>query len=199
MESASLRYILGFLGFLAAIVLIIVLIFRLSSRNTDQAVTNLAPTPRLVEMVDSGASFVFTEEGPIVAEEDHYKIRITVSAAGRRVETIKGYQNNVVAQANYSNNAEAFDQFLSALDRAGYTNDRKTEFESEAGVCSNGKRYLFESNSNGSIGRRWSTNCREKGNQGGDVDAIVSLYRKQIPEYNKFLSEARKTAGLRFN
>ena len=199
MESASLRYILGFLGFLAAIVFIIVLIFRLSGRNADQVVTDLAPTPRLVEMVDAGANFVFTEEGPIVAEEDHYKIRITVSSAGRRAEVIKGYQNTVVGQVNHANNTEAFRQFLSALDRAGFTTERETEFDSEAGVCSNGKRYIFESGSNGLVSKRWSSNCREKGSQGGDVNALTKLFEKQIPEYNTFLSQTRKTSGLRFN
>lgn len=197
MESPTLRYILGFLGFLALIVILIVFIFRMAGRNSQPV--NVTPSPQLVEMADKGAVLTFTEDGPIVAEEDHFQIRITVSSTNRRVEAIRGYQNTVVAQANFDNNDQAFRSFLSALDRAGYTQERETSLNGPEGLCPRGKRYTFMMNSNGEQTTRWATSCRELGNLGAQASILIDLYQKQVPNYYQFIAEARKTSGLLLN
>ncbi len=189
-----MRYILSFLGFLAVIVFLIVLIFRLGSSNN---VTPTAPAVDMAKVASSSASFIFTEEGPIVAEEDHYQIRITVSDTNRRVEILRGYQYNVVAQADFDNNSQAFSQFVSALAQNGYNKERKTRLTSEDGVCATGRRFIFETSPADVLPRRWSTTCEEKGNIGGNINRITDLYRKQIPGYEKFISDAKRATGLK--
>lgn len=190
-----MRYILGFLGFLALIILVIILIARGSGRDSS---LNVAPAPELAEAASTDARFTLTENGPIVAEEEHYRIRITVSRVGRRVEVIRGYGSNVVAQANFDNSEDSFRAFLSALDRNGYTIESRTRFESEAGLCSSGRRFVAESNQFDSEFRRWWTSCSNfKGSFGGASSAVQRLFTDQIPEYRQFISDTRRATGLR--
>lgn len=192
MEFPPVRYILGFISFIALIILGIVLIARVSNRGDNTI--ELAPTINLVEAVDSNADFVFTEQGPIVANEDHYQIRITVNRNNRRVEYIKGYEGTVVSQINLDNNEESFRQFLSAIDRVGFDTTRETKFDSEAGLCPRGRRYILESEQADNSFRRWTTSCNKQlGDFGGNLNSVASLFRKQIPNYTKFVSQGRRT------
>lgn len=191
-----MRYILGLLGFIFLIILVIILFARMGNRGRTEL--DLDPLPQLVEAASSDADFVFTEQGPIVAEENHYQIRISIDRISRRVEVIRGYQNSVVAQQNFDNNEQAFEQFLSALDRNGYSNEAKSEFDSEEGLCSQGRRYIFESNQFSERFRRWSTSCSKiRGNFGGAIERVRQLFRDQIPEYSKFISDTRRETGLK--
>ena len=187
------RYIFGFLGLMAIVVFLIVLIFRLADRDTTPLIES---RPALTELATTDTNLVFTESGPIIAQEKHYMVRITVGDDSRRVEVIQGYNNNVVAQANFDNTEEAYEQFLAALDRNGYNEDRNTDIESENGLCANGKRFVFETIPSDALTRRWATSCSERGNIAGKVSIIVKLFQDQIPEYNRFVNDARREAGL---
>ena len=192
----QLRYILGFLGFIAFIIFIIVLIARLATQNGRQQL-DLAPTARLAEAASTDADFVFTESGPIVAEEEHYQIRITVNRSGRRIEVIRGFQNNVVASADFGNNEEAFRSFLAAIDRTGYSRERSTDFDNEEGLCPKGRRYVFTSDQFGEDFRRWDTSCMNvRGSFGGSINTARELYQDQIPDYNRFISGVRRDTEL---
>jgi hypothetical protein len=189
------RYIMGLLGFIVLIILVIVLFARMGNRSDSNL--DLASAPRLDEAASSDASFTYIEHGPIVAEEEHHEIRITVSRISRRIEIVRGYQDTVVAQANFDNNEQAFGQFLSAIDRGGYNLENKTDFESEVGLCPREKRYIFQSNQFSESFRRWTSSCRNiKGSFGGSLSTVRALFRDQIPDYRKFITETRKATDL---
>lgn len=192
MEFPGLKAVFGFLGFVVLVILIVVIVAR--GGNDNRA--SLEPVPSLAEAASSDASFRFIEAGPIVAEEDHFRIEINVSRNDREIIVYRGYNNVQAASARFSNSQAAFEEFLSALDRSGYTTSRRTGFESEAGVCPTNRRYIFESNQFDEDFRRWTTNCREKGSFGGDFTTIRRLFRNQIPEIDAFITETRRETGL---
>lgn len=186
-----MRAILGTILLIILAVVIIVIFTRSGDRPSDET-----PVPQLAEAAASDATFNFTEAGPIVAEEDHFRIRIEVSRFNRTITIFRGYDNVVEAEQSFSNSEAAFREFLSALSRAGYTSERNTRYDSESGLCPASRRFVFESDQFGQDFRRWSTACREKGDFGGHLDTTRKLFRNQIPEYNEFISETRASTGL---
>ena len=187
-----LKGILGFVAFIVLVIFIVVIVARGGDNNSS---TN-APVPQLSAAASSDATFVYMEDGPIVAEEDHFRITISVSRWNRTINVYQGYENNVVSTASFGNNEAAFSDFLSAIDRAGYTSKRATRYDSEAGLCALNSRFRFESDQFGEDFSRWTTLCREKGNFGGNFSNTRTLYRDQIPEYSDFISNTRRSTGL---
>lgn len=187
-----MRGIFGFIAFVVVIIFLIIFIFRIGRSPEISA----PPRPALVTAAESDASFSLISSGPIVADENFYQVRINVSRAGRSVQVIRGYNSQVIASKHFDNNTEAFSQFLSAIDRAGYTTQRRTNVETEAGVCPNGRRHVFESDQFGEDFRRWISSCRETGNFGGAFSTIQQLFQSQIPEYREFITETRRETGL---
>lgn len=154
------------------------------------------PGPRLNTAFDTDASFNFSERGPIVARENHYQIDISISRQTRVIKVIRGYEGEVVASKSFSNDQNAFSDFLSALDRAGYTKHRSSSLEDEQGICPLNSRYVFESDQFDKKFRLWTTSCQERGNFGGNFEVISRLFRDQIPEREQFLSDTSSTTGL---
>lgn len=187
-----MKAILGFLAFVAIVIFLIVIIVR-GGRNDNRTDSS---RPELVSAAASDSVFTFTEAGPIVADEEFYQIRVNVSRADRSVQVYRGYQETLVASEHFNNNQEAFEQFLAALERAGYTRERGTRLDSEAGVCASGRRFTFVSDQFGEDFFRWTTSCKEKGNLGGSFSGLQRLFTRQIPEYRQFISDTRRETGL---
>ncbi len=186
-----MKAIFAFLGFVVLVIFVVVLVARGGNDTPD-----VEPAPQLAEAASSDATFRLTELGPITAEEDHFRVEIAVSRDNREIVVYQGYNNLVVASQRFSNSQAAFEEFLSALDRAGYTNSRNTNYESEAGLCPTRSRFVFTSDQFDEEFRRWTTECREKGNFGGDFSTNQLLFENQIPELNTFLSDTRRATGL---
>lgn len=187
-----MRAILGFVAFVAVIIFLIIVIVR----GGNEPEIPSSQRPALVAAASSDAVFSYTTAGPISANEDFYRIKINVSRASRSVQVYRGYGDTVVAAKQFDNNTAAFGEFLSALDRAGYTSERRTSFESEAGLCPNGLRMVFESDQFDEAFRRWTTNCKERGSFGGSIDTVSQLYIRQIPGYSQFIAQTRNDTGL---
>ncbi len=186
-----MKAIFAFLGFVVLVIFVVILISRGGGNQVE-----IEPVPHLAEAAASNAEFRLTEAGPITAEEEHFRIAITISRDSREVVVYQGYNDVRVASRSFSNSQAAFEEFLSALDRAGYLNERSTSLESEAGICPTRRRHVFESNQFDEEFRRWTTDCREKGNFGGIFATIRTLYRNQIPEFSEFISDTRRATGL---
>lgn len=187
-----MKAIFGFIAFVVLVIFIVVLV----ARGGNDSASDKVPAPQLADAAASGAVFRFTEAGPIVAEENHYRIVISVSRFKREVFVYRGYNDVQVATQSFSNTDTAFEEFLSALDRAGYTGERRTKYESEAGLCPTRQRYVFTSDQFGEEFRRWTTDCAERGNYGGEFGVSRSLFQTQIPEYTTFISDTRRATGL---
>lgn len=186
-----MKGVIGFLAFAILIVFILIMIFRVGGERQIAE-----PAKQLNTAAETDARFEYYEQGPIVAEEDRYAIKITITRGSRQVEVFRGYEGNVVASKSFDNNQEAFSNFLSGLDRAGYRLEGRTRFSSEAGLCPSGRRYVLTSNQFDEEFRRWTTSCQERGNFGGVFSTVRELYRDQIPEYGSFIRDTRRATGL---
>lgn len=178
-----MRYIVGFLIGIGLIVLTFILIVRIFSGGDE-------PAPRRIDL-DSYAStdtvMRLTVDGPIVADQQHQQIRITVGRDNVLFERYQGYQGDVVDTKNYPNNPDAYGQFLRALEIAGYTRGDTTKPKDERGYCPTGRRYVYEAIGNGeNIVRWWSTSCSsDHGNFEGRGGDVRRLFQRQVPEYNQ--------------
>ncbi len=188
-----IKALLGFVAFIFLILFIVIMIARGGKSGNNVVRKDI---PQLNTAASSDANFQFTQDGPIVAEEDHFSIQISVNKSNRTVRVIRGYKGQVVASSSFGNNEAAFADFLSALDRAGYTNVNRSRYQSEAGLCPLNNRFVFQSDQFEKDFRTWTTSCRENGTFGGNFSTISSLFRDQIPNYNQFISSTRQTTGL---
>jgi hypothetical protein len=135
--------------------------------------------------IPSAATALFTVDGPVVATEEHRSYTIAVSQNVVTMKVFKNYGQTVIAEKSYTNNAQAFDTFLSALEaldvsarQRGTTIDDDT---AEMGVCPNGRRFILQVDADL---RRWSTSCSSRqGTAGFAMNQVESLFQRQIPDF----------------
>jgi hypothetical protein len=181
---SSIKYIIGFLVFLAIIIGIIVLFTGGSKKSTDTVVTT---TVSLADHVET-AKVVYTIDGGIVGDDMHRAVRITVDKNNRTFEIIKGYEGTVEKRQVFPNNAAAFDVFMRSIDRAGFATKRASKLTDERGVCQDGLRYVYEVSDSSYPSRLWSTSCTSlPGTLGGSATSLEKLFKNQIPEYSQLV------------
>lgn len=184
------KYIVGFLV-LAAFVFLGVTLFQTATNGSDKdkaPTANTIPAKSLPEYAGTDAEVRVTVDGPIVGEETHRAIRITISRDERTLDILQGYQGLVIKTQDYDNDQAAFDVFLRAIDGLGFTSSKKAKVEDEFAACPMGTRYTYElinTDSPETDVRLWSVSCGfELGNfAGGPGPTIRSLFEKQIPDY----------------
>jgi hypothetical protein len=179
-----MKYILGFLGFIVIVVVAIVL---LTGGNKSKP-----SGPKVIKLADyannSRAYVEYTTDGPINAEENHRTVRITINPTYRTIDVIKGYQGDILRTKTYPNNDKAYEEFLSALIRAGFTAGRKTS-ATFGSVCPNGTRFQYKLvEGSKDVQNLWSANCN-RGTFGGDKNLTRTLFQAQIPEYTKLTND----------
>ena len=188
-----MKFVFGVLVFIiTAIVLIILIVSLLRGLNsTTTPKTVLASSYNLTDSGALEASAKFTVSGPIVADEKHQSVRITIDKSSRKVEILKGYKNIVDKTQTLPNSAEAYGAFLAALKAAQFANYRQNNADIRTS-CVTGNRYNFELSA---IGTKkvdsWTTSCNGKsGTFAGDASNTAQLFRAQIPNYSDFASGA---------
>ncbi|MCX6727447.1 MAG: hypothetical protein NTX11_01375 [Candidatus Saccharibacteria bacterium] len=188
--SPRKRFVI-FLTAVVGFILILFLIFGKGSSNTpkktDTKKTNNTPSS-LVDYIDRDSKVILTVSGRINGDDVHRQIRITVSPTDRVAEVIQGYQNNVIKTQNITNNRQAYDQFMRALARTGFSKERKSSLKDERGICPTGQRYVYEIiDNNDQVSRTWAGQCNA-GNSLGNAPLILQLFRNQITDYGKFVN-----------
>lgn len=184
-----MRYFAGFLVAIGLLVLVVILVIK--------GFTHHAPKVQQVTLADYASTntvMQLTIDGPLVADELHQGLRITVGQTQNVIQTYQGYQNNVTSTQAYPSNQTAYDQFLRALQLYGFTRGNKDPNKAdERGYCPNGDRYIYEilNDSNSNVQRWWSTSCGGQGNFAGLPNQVRQLFIKQIPDYNKIVSKVR--------
>ena len=186
-----------------ALVLIVIAIavFALVSLGRTLFFGNSSPSPTpavnvgkeaLTETVAS-RSVRMTVRGPIVGSEKFHSYTITASTASRNMTTYVGYIGQQVETKQLSNDIQAYEQFVYALDRlklmdgaplTGDANDTR-------GICATGIVYEFEvlQDSN-SLQKLWTTSCRSAvGSLKANRAQVTNLFHAQIPDYSKLLSK----------
>ncbi len=186
-----MRYLLGVIAF---IVLLVIAVVTLVSRDNDQPneTANQAGT-RLVVLSEEAkdGKVILTINGKVVGEEQHRSIRITISHTNRILEVLRGYEFAVDKNQTFSNNDAAYDVFLHALDNAGFIRERNFTPRDERGVCPLGNQFIYELKDSTDI-KLWSTSCNSKeGTFAGQAKLIQDLFKAQIPDYSKLVSGVR--------
>jgi hypothetical protein len=136
-----------------------------------------------------------TVRGPIVADENFRSYRITVDANSRDLTTYSGYLDQQIDSKDLSNNIQAYEQFVFALNRANLVkgvpfNDDKDDTR---GICATGKVYEFEVIDSGSIVKRlWTSTCKgSAGSLKASVSQIQNLFLQQIPDNQPILKAVK--------
>lgn len=144
----------------------------------------------LTEYIRPNTSVKVTVEGPIVADEKFESYEIEVGQDFRRITVYKGYGKSVVAQKSYDNNDQAFDQFMRALAKVGFTNAIATTSSDERGTCATGSRYTYElKDFDESVQRLWGVSCSaNNGSFAGSGPSVRALFKAQIPDYKDIAS-----------
>jgi hypothetical protein len=178
-----MKYILGIFGVILVAILAIVLITRGGGDKPNSTQKSLV----VAEEAREGVSAVFTIQGAVVGENQRRAIRITINQSERRLEILTGYGEAVERAQTYANTQAGFENFLVALDLAGFDNQKKTLIEDERGACPLGRRYTYELKEfSQDLLSLWSTSCGGKlGTFAGNKTTVSRLFERQIPGYDK--------------
>lgn len=141
----------------------------------------------------SDRSVQMTVRGPIVANENFRSYRVTVDPVSRTMTTYAGYLEQPINNKTLDNNAQAYEQFVYALDKANMINGEAFTGEKDdtRGICATGRVYEFEVLQNGeSIKRLWTSTCKgSPGSFRASVSQVSDLFLDQIPDNKDLLKE----------
>ena len=175
-------FLLVVIGLIWLIILLFSKVFSGGNQNTPTTTTKLST------YAHSGTAAEFLVDGPIVVNQNHRSIRITVEASQSKIELMSGYDGQVIRQEVFPNTQDGYLNFLKGLDTLGFTKGNKTTLKDERGQCPLQSRYVYSLKNNGSdVLRYWSTSCGT-GSFGGKRDAVRQLFERQIPPvtYSEF-------------
>jgi hypothetical protein len=176
--------IIIFLLVVTGLIWLVVVLFQnvfTNGNDTSNSDTELS----LVSYADTDAVATMYIEGPVVANQDHNAVRIAIDRNQSSVEVIKGYDGQVVAQQVFPNTQASYLEFLSALDKSGYTKgNRDPDLRDDKGSCPFGNRYIYTLNDGTKdVLHYWTTNCSGGGGTyGGKSSLTRELFLRQIPE-----------------
>lgn len=176
--------ILIFILVIVGLIWLVVLLFQniLSSGNTT-----VNPETKLSLESYAGSNVVATMyiDGPVVANQDHNAVRISVDKNQSSIEVIKGYDDQVVNQQVFPNTQASYLEFLSALNRANFMKGKTDpDLQNDKGACPFGNRYIYTlSDGSKEILHYWTTSCSGGGGTyGGNASLTRELFIRQIPD-----------------
>jgi hypothetical protein len=164
------------------------------------AMSSRPAPPKQLSLVDylgdETTKVTLTALGPVEADEEHASVTISVTRSNRQLQVVKTYGGTAVINEDYPNNATAFEDFMRALQLAGFLRTRSGT-PSELGQCPRGQRYVYELiHKNRSVVRSWSSTCSKDGTFAGTPGTVQSLFREQVPDYAKTVRPAGKIPSL---
>ncbi len=176
--------ILIFLLVVAGLIWLVVVLFQNVLSNGNNATS---PEAKLSLESYAGTNVAATMymDGPVVANQDHNAVRITVDRNQSSIEVIKGYDDQVVSQQVFPNTQASYLEFLSALGGVGFTKGNSDPaLQNDKGVCPFGNRYIYTlTDGTKEILHYWTTNCSGSGGSYGGKAALTrQLFIRQIPD-----------------
>lgn len=135
---------------------------------------------------DGSHSVRWTVRGPIVADENYKSYQIIVTPTSRTFTTYSGYLDQVIETKNYSNNTDAYEQFVYAIDKTGMSKTRDADKEDFRGVCATkGIAFKFDIAKDGEDEKSaWSSTCKESpGTMTASPLKVQALFVNQIPDF----------------
>ncbi len=182
-----MKYVLSTIGIMVLAIFAVVLLSRNNTSNNN--VQTGQKKAIVTDYVNNESSVTFYQFGRVVGNEKRRTLKITVTENSRTIELFRGYQGEIERSETLDNNKDAYNAFLHALDDSGFTREQPTTTKDEMGVCPLGSRFNYElKKNNDTISNLWSTSCLgTRGNFGGNVGVVRTLFQLQIPDYNKVI------------
>lgn len=178
-----MKYILISLGVVLLIIFGIVIFNR---GGTEKPRTSDKKSVTLAEVIKNDDSSVeYNVAGEINATENHRAIQIIISPTSRTVNVYTGYEGQILNTQTYTNNKNAYSDFITALGRAGFSKERRIDANiNPQAICPTGSRthYKIFDGSQEQMDR-WTASCAS-GSYGGNVSLTNTLFTAQIPDYN---------------
>jgi hypothetical protein len=181
------RYLVAMIVSLGLIILLIVLLVGGGSKKST-----LFPTKLLPAYANSNAVVRLTIDGPIVANQNHNYLQVTVGQNAVTYNLFQGYNNNVIVSKIYNNNLNSYRAFLYALYYAGFSEgNNNPKLSNSTGYCSIGDVFTFELiQNNHDIQKYWATNCSSTPKTfNGQLSSVVDLFKAQVPNYYQLTSK----------
>lgn len=193
MYKSYLRYFIGFFVAIALIVILIVLLFGGGSKS-DKNTGNFDGIKNLQDISDTDSAVKMIIAGNVRADQEYHEVHVTVNREGNNIDIIDGYQGHVASSQGFESNQEAYETFLRALQKAGYTkgDSSNKKLADDRGFCPLGLRYIFEITENGKLKQRyWTTSCGKSTPHTflGQTNLVTTLFERQIPEYSNLTSD----------
>lgn len=176
---SGLRTIIAALVGIGIVVLVIVLLVKAFSGGKAAPVTS----PELVTYATTSAIAQLYIDGPIVSDQEHRAVRITIGQNQAQIDILQGYQDTVVQSQTFENNSTGYAVFLQALNHLNFTKgNNDPSQQDQRGYCPTGDRYIykFTDGTGKQLFRFWSTSCGQ-GTFGGNRPQVIQLFERQIP------------------
>lgn len=171
---------------IAAVVSIGRAVFNNDGNDTEQTSQVSGDREELLN-TSTGRSVTMTVRGPIVAEENFTSYQISASNGERSMKVYKGYLEEETNGKTLGNNTQAYEQFVYALDKANFTEQRNAAADDELrdlrGICASGYVYEYATLSGGNeVKKLWTSTCDgSKGTLGASREQLTELFMAQIP------------------
>ena len=160
--------------------------------ESDQKDKNINAGQIALLSTDEGRAVRLTVRGPIVANENFRSYSVIVSPSSRQITTYEGYLDKEISQKKLDNNVKAYTELVYALDKRKMMDGTQlTEQQNDLrGICASGKVYKFETLSYNSVVKSlWTSDCSgSKGSAQANVNEILDMFLKQIPEGKKMVA-----------
>jgi hypothetical protein len=118
---------------------------------------------------------------------------VTVDPASRDLTTYSGYLDQAIESKQLTNNVQAYEEFVFALNRANLVKGTPLldEKDDTRGICATGKVYEFEVIDSGSVVKRlWTSTCKgSAGSFKASVSQVQNLFLQQIPDSKTLLNK----------
>lgn len=142
---------------------------------------------------EAGRGVKMTVRGPIVANEDFRSYTVEVSQNSRKLTTYKGYLGEVIQQVPLENNANAYNEFINALNKANMMKGEALTGDADnlAGVCATGHIYDFAILKDGTVTKHlWTSTCAgSKGSLLANTKQLQQLFISQVPGNEKVVRD----------
>ena len=188
---------------IAALVSIGRAVFNSGDGNSNEQTEQVDSDREALLNTSTGRSVQMTVRGPIVAQEDFTSYRISASNGERSMKVYKGYLEEETNGKTLSNNTQAYEEFVYALDKANMVKSRDVANDESAtdlrGICARGYVYEYATVSGGNeVKKLWTSSCDgSKGTLNASKDQLSELFLAQIPG-SKELIPFRTSNILRF-
>lgn len=179
---------------IAFIALAIFLLVSPWGRDTDDQIIDPDHPSNLLQYKQTDVQMRLTIRGRIVSEQEHRQLEITVGRDRTVMHVYQGYQERIIESGSHSNNPDAYEVFLAALMNLDFTDTRDVPEDVEVlGACPRQNQYFFEIlDGDEVIHESWSSQCSAyPGDFGGDLSDTVTLFKRQIPDYNQLVRDVR--------